>query len=344
MARKNLLASVAGPDIPVFDRPANPDREAGRLGVPCSELSRHLVSKSGAFGSIGRSLDNIAHQAEEAEKVSALLAAGSAVVELDPALIDDSFITDRMPTSAGAVDHELRDSIEQNGQQVPILVRPHPSLPGRYQVAYGHRRLRAIASLGKMVRAVVRALDDEQLVVAQGQENNARTNLSFIERATFAAKLEERRFSRDVISAAVSADKPAISRLISLAQRIPRSLIESIGPAPAIGRVRWSEVADMLAHEDARQRAYQLVEDPRFLSAQSDQRFEKLYSAVKPRRAKAVSPTIWTTPEGKRVARITQHQTKVTLVLDEAVEPEFGQFIIGQLEGLYATFKTRKRV
>ena len=35
------------------------------------------------------------------------------------------------------------------------------------------------------------SLTDEQLVVAQGQENSARTDLSFIEKALFAARLEE---------------------------------------------------------------------------------------------------------------------------------------------------------
>ncbi|MGO8658348.1 ParB/RepB/Spo0J family partition protein, partial [Rhizobium ruizarguesonis] len=82
------------------------------------------------------------------------------------------------------------------------LVRPHPETKGRYQVAYGHRRLAAAREIGIRVRAVVRDLTDGQLVVSQGQENSARTNLSYIERALFASRLEERSFGRDVIMAA----------------------------------------------------------------------------------------------------------------------------------------------
>ncbi|MFC7555837.1 ParB/RepB/Spo0J family partition protein [Pseudoroseomonas wenyumeiae] len=60
-------------------------------------------------------------------------------------------------------------------------MRPHPTEPGRFQVAFGHRRLRAARDLAKPVRAVVRPLSDRELVLAQGQENSARANLSFIE-------------------------------------------------------------------------------------------------------------------------------------------------------------------
>ncbi|MGO4611618.1 ParB/RepB/Spo0J family partition protein, partial [Variovorax sp. 2RAF20] len=74
--------------------------------------------------------------------------------------------------------NELVEQIREHGQQVPILVRPHPQAKGRYQVAYGHRRLAAAKKLGLSVRAVVRDLTDDQLVVSQGQENSARTNLS----------------------------------------------------------------------------------------------------------------------------------------------------------------------
>src|SRR3954470_17986990 len=109
---------------------------------------RPLV-RSGAVGAMGRSLGRIAHAAEEAR---AMVAAGDRVVELDPALIDPSFVSDRLATLPE--DHaNLVALIRERGQQVPILVRPHPERPGRYQVAYGHRRLRAAADLGRPVRA-----------------------------------------------------------------------------------------------------------------------------------------------------------------------------------------------
>ena len=104
------------------------------------------------------------------------------------------------------------------GQQVPILVRPHPDKPGRYQSGLGHRRLRAADALRRQVRAMVRRLTDAELVVAQGKENGERRDLSFIERASFAAHLEERGFERSTIMTALGVDKADLSRLIALAR------------------------------------------------------------------------------------------------------------------------------
>ena len=142
-------------------------------------------------------------------------------------MIDASFVRDRMEAS----DQEnaaFRELIRERGQLVPILVRPKPGEPERYEVAFGHRRLRAAHDLGVKVRAVVRDLSDDELVVAQGQENSGRTDLTFIERARFAARLEERHFSRETIMAALAIDKSNLSRLISIATRLPAEIVEGI--------------------------------------------------------------------------------------------------------------------
>ena len=141
------------------------------------QLSPPFANLTGAraIGAVSRSIEQIKSQA---------------VVELDPALIDPSPIADRLPITADAL-QDLIATIRDNGQQVPILVRPHPEDAARYQIAYGRRRLRACIELGRRVRAMVRPLSDQELVVAQGQENNAREDLAFIERELFAASFEE---------------------------------------------------------------------------------------------------------------------------------------------------------
>jgi hypothetical protein len=60
---------------------------------------------------------------------------------------------------------------------------------GHFQVAYGHRRLRAAELLQIKVKAVVRYLSDIEMVVVQGKENSDRRDLSFIERAAATADL-----------------------------------------------------------------------------------------------------------------------------------------------------------
>ena len=145
-------------------------------------------------GALGASLSALSERGKHAEEIEKKLAAGQTVVELDTTLIDPSFVSDRMPISDEALS-DLVEAIGESTQLSPILVRPHPETPGRYQTAFGHRRVRAVAILGIPVRAIVRELTDEEMVVAQGQENHARKDLSYIEKALFAQRLEGHRFT-----------------------------------------------------------------------------------------------------------------------------------------------------
>ncbi|PIK69500.1 plasmid partitioning protein RepB, partial [Methylobacterium frigidaeris] len=225
MKRKDALRAALGARS--LDRETAPELPAGNPAEAVEappEAPRPLV-RSGAVGAMGRSLGRIASAAAEAR---AMVASGDRVVELDPALIDGSFVQDRL-TGDPAEHAAFVELIRERGQQVPILVRPHPSAEGRYQVAYGHRRLRAAAELGRPVRAVVKALSDEDLVVAQGQENSARADLSYIERALFAIALEDRGFDRATIMAALAVEKTQLSRLLGIGRAVPAALVAAVG-------------------------------------------------------------------------------------------------------------------
>jgi ParB family chromosome partitioning protein len=247
------------------------------------------VRHASPLGAISQSLDSINAKVKRAEEIEQQLAAGLAIVEIDPDLIDGSFILDRMESTPA--DHLiLVESIRTHGQQVPILVRPHPEQGNRYQVAYGHRRLRAARDLGRKVRSVVRELNDEQLVVAQGQENSARTDLTFIERARFACRLEERKFTRETIMAALSVDKANLSRMISISSRIPPDVIETIGAAPGYGRQRWQELTDLLEDKVNLNVVRTLIGGAEFKALSSDQRFDALFKSLKSKLTPHESP------------------------------------------------------
>ena len=64
------------------------------------------------------------------------------MVELEPSLIDASFVRDRLEEDPKEF-AELLEAIRDRGQDTPILVRPHPQIQGRYMVVFGHRRLEA---------------------------------------------------------------------------------------------------------------------------------------------------------------------------------------------------------
>jgi ParB family chromosome partitioning protein len=316
-----------------------PDNSDGTTFLEeASDHPRRTHVRSGAVGAMGRSLGQIVGAAEQAK---ALIAAGDTVVELDPGTIDSSFVSDRLERD-GASHGELVQLIRERGQQVPILVRPHPERAGRYQVAYGHRRVRALAELGKRVRAVVRPLSDEELVVAQGQENSARTDLSYIERGLFGVALEDRGFDRTIIMSALNMEKTQLSRLISITRAVPSEVANAIGPAPRAGRPRWTALVERLSGKDIQAELAALFAGQVFREADSDQRFVRVFDALAPKKPrKTARTTHWKDSGGRRVAAIERAGQRMTIVIDQKHAPEFGEFLVARLPEIYAAFERR---
>ncbi len=332
MARKNLLGALMDSKLPA----GNSDQvEPQPVRNPVSSL----VSQ-GAIGAVSRSIEQLKNQAAEAQRIQEQLTTGQTIVELDPSSIDGATIKDRLGVSIDVQD-ELQKSIAEQGQQVPILVRPHPSTAGRYQVAYGHRRLQAALSLGRRVKAVVRPLTDEELVVAQGVENSARANLSFIERAVYAARLEDAGFNRATIMAALSIDKTALSKLIAVPARIPMELVLAIGPAPKIGRDRWLELADKIEKEKDTGPLLSLVQETEFLALGSEERFERVLrkTSVPKKVASRQDPSLWKDEAGKRIGRVLQKPHELVVSVSSKAEPGFAEFLRGSLPRLLQEFR-----
>lgn len=324
MARKNLLAGLLDEKLPAGNSAVAPQPASPTQPIQSMQSSA-FGPRGGAIGAVTRSIEQLkAH----------------AVLDLATDVIDASLIADRLADTGD--DHKLLvASIREHGQQVPILVRPHPDHEGRYQIAYGRRRLRALKELGQTVRAIVKPLSNEQLVVAQGQENSARTDLSFIEKALFAARLEEGGFDRETIMAALSVDKSGLSRLISSAVRIPNDIIEAIGPAPKAGRDRWIELSARLDGAVAIEKARKAVAAAQFSTLSSDERFSKIFEGVAPKKAKAVRPTIWRSDDGLRVASIRDDAKALTVTIDKKVAADFGAYLVETIPEIYAAFKRR---
>lgn len=275
----------------------------------------------------------------EIEALKAKLESGETVVELNPADIDPSFISDRLEISEEEVD-ELADQLRDRGQIVPILVRPHPEREGRFQIAYGHRRWRALTKLGLNVKAVVRNLTDAELVVAQGQENNARLDLSFIEKARFAIELEEQGYSRAVICGALAVTENNLSTMIGIAKRIPRDLVKAIGKAPGIGRPRWNELVEILKERKKVSRALEFIDTVEIQRLPSDERFIALHQHLtkkEPADATQQPPkqqSYLNDSLGRRRATISTTDVKCTIQIDRRDDPGFSEFLIQKLDEL----------
>lgn len=329
-----------------FDAPVELQSSAAKKQDDRGTAARPLLGldrqqrPTGALSAISRSLDGLSERAKRADEIEQKLVQGLAVVEIDPLLVDVSFIPDRMELSREQND-SFRETIREHGQQSPILVRPKLGAEGRYEVAFGHRRLRAAQELGIKVRAVVRKLSDDELVIAQGQENSSRTDLTYIERARFAARLEARGFSRDVIMSALGIDKAALSKLIALATRLPGKVVDAIGPAPGFGRLRWAELADLLEARGAVERTSLHIEGSQFSDADSDKRFLSVYSLLRgkapPKRAETIVAT-----DGNAIGELSRSGRKLVLSFDGKALPEFGDFVRDRLDALYAEFKSTR--
>ncbi|GAB6846180.1 ParB family chromosome partitioning protein [Methylorubrum rhodinum] len=333
MKRRDALRELMKPALasegPTADDPAEAARPAKTRAEPV---------RPGALRTMGLSLKQMSADADDARTLRAQIEGGQHVVDLDPALVDPSFVADRIPVEHDPGFDAFVQSVAEAGQQVPILVRPHPDVQGRYQAAYGHRRLRAAAALGRSVRAIIRPLTDTELVVAQGKENGERRDLSFIERATFATHLEQRGFDRPTIMAAIGVDKADLSRLIGLAKSVPVALVQAVGPAPKAGRPRWSQLADAIARRaDATAAIEQTLRTAAFAAADSDRRFGLVLSALKAQDASAPLEA-WSDGGGRALVRIERSATGTKLHVDERLAAGFGDFLIERLSALHDEF------
>jgi ParB family chromosome partitioning protein len=196
--------------------------------------------------------------------------------------------------------------------------------------------------LGLPVKAVVRDLTDEQLVVAQGQENNERQDLSFIEKARFAAHLKER-FARDVIISSMSVDKGDLSKMLSIIDALPAALIDAIGPAPGVGLRSWQELAELVEKSSSAENAVELVHSSEMKLLQSAERFKALVARLKPRRLERGLPDVMSTADGERLAQVKQSRAKVEIMIDRKATPDFAAFVLEQLPALYEEHRAKHK-
>jgi ParB family chromosome partitioning protein len=230
------------------------------------------------------------------------------ILDLDPNIIDPSPFRDRLPDDDGLAFEEFKKSVIEEGQKVPVQVRPHPASPGRYQLVYGHRRVRAAKELGLSVKAFPVEISDSELVVAQGIENGARQDLSWVERALFAKTMDDAGVKARDIYAALSIDDAALWVMRKVCRDIPLDVIESIGRASKIGRPRWVELAKAIGNrEEVTDQIRKNLSAERF--SDSNRRFQVALDATK---IKAPAPgelqlkITASTPRGREFAKFIE--------------------------------------
>lgn len=299
---------------------------------PAAESAAPPMRTPGSVKVMGIGLEKLSADAAEARRLRDQIANSGTIQELDPALFEPSIVRDRIPSAIDPKYDELKAAIAESGQQIPIIARPHPETEGKFQIAAGHRRWRVADELGRKVKAIIRKLTDQELVVLQGQENGPRADLSFIERARFALQMETRGIDRDTIASALSIDKPELSRLLTVSQTLGEDLIVKIGPAPKVGRPRWLKLIDGLELPNAQARLSAAVESDAFERAETDSRFAIALDAVG-RRERVTRTRL---NSAKRVAWFETKGKNTHLVCEDA---GFSAFLERRLPTLLEEFK-----
>ena len=348
MSRKSQIDALFNPaprpkpaELDVAPVPALGAPNTGSVTPPAAKPPEPVGVRTGAVAAIGSMLQQWNDAARNVADMQAQMAGAQMLVALDPALIDPAPLRDRLPLSDDASFLALKQSLAESGQQVPILVRPHPITPGRYQAAYGHRRMAACAALGLQVKAAVADLTDEALIVAQGRENTERRDLSFIEIALFAHRLEQAGHPRSLLTASLGIDKADLSRFIAVAKAMPEAIIRAIGPAPKAGRARWMLLAEAIKGRAGQARAVQVTETPDFARADSDRRFALVLAALQTRDSPAApaNRTLVKTEQGATMATLQRSASGLRIVFDPQQAGAFAEFVAQEIPGLYERFR-----
>lgn len=273
------------------------------------------------------------------------------IVALDPGKIDASPFRDRFAADEDAAEalEELKLSISSEGQKIPVLVRPHPTAEGRYQLAYGHRRLAAVLALMQessrpeavKIRAYVRPLSDMELIREQSLENGVRENLTWIEQALWAQQLKEAGFKQRDMQPVLGVTESTVSTLLKVAASVPEDIVLAIGRARNVGRPAWTAFAKLFDDAKAAPRIRAVLGSSAFLAGDAQARMSLAAKAARGKggdRAAVAAAGLEIHAGGRLVGKLKTGSSGVTLTIPKQ-EAAFGAWLGRQLEQLYADFE-----
>ncbi|TDK29817.1 plasmid partitioning protein RepB [Rhizobium deserti] len=297
---------------------------------------------TGAAKTVVRSIEDMAENTKK-------LMEGEVIVDLDPGLIDVSFVADRLSDN-GEEYQELLQAIRESGQTTPIFVRPSSTDAKRYMVVFGHRRLRVARELGVPIKAIVKKLDDITSAIVQGQENAARSNLSFIERAYFAQNLIAFGMTKETVRSSLAIDEAMLSKMLAVAEVVPASVITAVGASKKIGRDRWLSLRQLVLAPALSRAAVEYSESEEFRKLSESERFDALHdylkryktkSAAKKPRAK-VPVRDWTSTDRALNVAMNSKAKKVAIELTNVEARPFGEWLSSHMGRLYEEYKGSK--
>lgn len=273
------------------------------------------------------------------------------IISLDPSKIDPSPYSDRFETDEEAREalEELKLSIQDEGQKIPVLVRPHPQEKDRYQLAYGHRRLFAIKGLmaeaakpeAIKIKAYVRKLSDADLIKEQSLENGVRENLTFAEMALWAVQLRDAGLKQREMQPVLGQVQTVISNMLKVADSIPADIIRAIGRARNVGRPAWMDFARLFDDPNAEKRIRKIIGTDEFRKGSAQERMTMAAKAAHGRSKRAEQgggqDITEVSADGRLLARLKKTSSGTTLAIPKA-EADFAAWLTDNLPELHRGF------
>ena len=154
---------------------------------------------------------------------------------------------------------ELTESIKTKGIIQPILVRPDPSQPEMFEIIAGERRWRAARRAGlSMVPAVVREMDDREMLEIAIIENVQRADLNAVEEAeAYKALIDRFGRTQESVAQQVGKSREHVSnalRLLSLPEDVREHVREArLTPGHARALMKTSDPSGFAATVIAKQ-------------------------------------------------------------------------------------------
>lgn len=169
----------------------------------------------------------VAAEAIQGQELEEAITEGRAILEIDPDCVDDTRWRDRGPLTPADDDFRLLlESIRAHDQISPIALRRRED---RFEIAFGHRRVEACRVLGRKVKAVVVERGDRELVLAMLIENQARKDLSPIEKArAYKRILNEDLFDRATLASILGVSENQVHNFLAL-NRMPPEVLMVLG-------------------------------------------------------------------------------------------------------------------
>lgn len=277
-------------------------------------------------------------------------AAAATVRDIPVDLIEASSLRDRLEMVDEDID-ELAAAIREQGQLIPILVSPLPH--GRFRIVYGRRRLEALRRLGLPAKALVREMDATQAIIAQGQENSFRKDLSWIEKASFARELIEDGRGDELVCDALNIDQKArrsgekltgLSRMKQVTARLSPALIDAVGAAPGVGRDRWYDLSLTMERKDLGPEVQARLTETilsRRTDLDSDQRFDLLEEQVA--RLLRPQPLSGVKTDAATISQVKSNSRSVTITIQARNQSDLHAWISANPEAALAALEEARQ-